>query len=437
MKIAVVGSGYVGLVTGVCLADVGFDISCIDIDEAKIAKMKRGESPIYEPGLENIMKMNIEKGRLHFFTDLKSVLDDVEVIFSAVGTPPDEDGSADLQYVLEVARTIGAHMNGYKLIVTKSTVPVGTANLVKETMCEELKKRNVEIPFDVASNPEFLKEGEAVNDFLRPDRIVVGVETERAKAIFEKLYQPFVSNGYPIIFTDVASAEMTKYAANAMLATRISFMNDIANLCEIVGADVSMVRKGIGSDTRIGSKFLNAGTGYGGSCFPKDVKALIKTAEKHNYSLEVLKAVEKVNDKQKFVLFKKLEKYYNSNLKGKKIAMLGLAFKPNTDDMREAPSLVLIEHLLAAGCEVFAYDPVAMFETKRKIGNVIHYCNSAEETLTNADALLLVTEWHEFRTLNPEKLVTLMKKPVLFDGRNIYDDVEMRKAGVEYFGIGR
>ncbi|MCL2289363.1 MAG: UDP-glucose/GDP-mannose dehydrogenase family protein [Bacteroidetes bacterium] len=437
MKIAVVGSGYVGLVTGACLANVGFEVFCIDIDEAKIAKMKRGESPIYEPGLEEIMKMNIEKGRLHFSSDLKLILNEVEVVFSAVGTPPDEDGSADLQYVLEVARTIGTHMNSYKLIVTKSTVPVGTANLVKEAVQKELKKRNAEIPFDVASNPEFLKEGDAVNDFLHPDRIVVGVESERAKLIFERLYHPFALNGHPIIFTDIASAEMIKYAANAMLATRISFMNDIANLCEIVGADVDMVKKGIGSDSRIGSKFLNAGAGYGGSCLPKDVKALIKTAEKHYYSLEVLKAVEKVNDKQKSVLFNKLEKYYNKNLKGKKIAILGLAFKPNTDDMREAPSLVLIEHLLSAGCEVSAYDPVAMSETKRKIGERIYYCNTAEETLVDADALLLVTEWSEFKALNPEKLVSLMKKPLLFDGRNIYDDIEMRKMGVEYFGIGR
>jgi UDPglucose 6-dehydrogenase len=437
MKIAVVGSGYVGLVTGACLADVGFEVTCIDINEAKIAKMMRGESPIFEHGLENIMKINIEKGRLLFTTDLKSVLDKVEVVFSAVGTPPDEDGSADLQYVLEVARTIGANMNSYKLIVTKSTVPVGTAKLVKEAVLEELKVRNVEIPFDVASNPEFLKEGEAVNDFLRPDRIVVGVESERAKAIFEKLYQPFVLNGHPIIFTDIASAEMIKYAANAMLATRISFMNDIANLCEMVGADVSMVKKGIGSDTRIGRKFLNAGTGYGGSCFPKDVKALIKTAEKHNYSLEVLKAVEKVNDNQKSVLFNKLEKYYNKDLKGKKIGILGLSFKPNTDDMREAPSLVVVEHLLAAGCQVFAYDPVAMKEAKRKIGNTIHLCHTMEETFTNADALLLITEWHEFRTLNPERLVALMKNPVLFDGRNIYNAIEMHNAGVEYLGIGR
>jgi len=437
MKIAVVGSGYVGLVTGACMADMGFEVFCIDIDETKIAKMKRGESPIFEHGLENIMKMNIEKGRLLFLTDLQSVLDEVEVVFSAVGTPPDEDGSADLQYVLEVARTIGKYMNNYKLIVTKSTVPVGTAKLVKETVQEELNKRNAEIPFDVASNPEFLKEGEAVNDFLRPDRIVVGVESERAKAIFEKLYQPFVLNGHPIIFTDIASAEMIKYAANAMLATRISFMNDIANLCERVGADISMVKKGIGSDTRIGRKFLNAGVGYGGSCFPKDVKALIKTAEKHNYSLDVLKAVEKVNNKQKSILFNKLNNYYAHQLTHKKIGLLGLSFKPNTDDLREAPSLTIIQHLLDAGCHVCAYDPVAMPEAKRRLGNSITLCNNIEETFTNADALLLVTEWHEFRTLSPDKLKALMRKPVLFDGRNIYDDIEMRKAGVEYFGIGR
>jgi len=437
MKIAIVGTGYVGLVTGACLAEVGFEVYCIDIDESKIAKLKQGESPIYEPGLDNILKTNIEKGRLHFFNDIKCVLDEVEVIFSAVGTPPDEDGSADLKYVLEVARTIGAHMKDYKLIITKSTVPVGTAALVKETVHNELQKRGCEILFDVASNPEFLKEGEAVNDFLHPDRIVVGVESDRAKAIFEKLYHPFVINGHPLIFTDIASSEMIKYAANAMLATRISFMNDIANLCEIVGADVSMVKKGIGRDARIGTKFLNSGVGYGGSCLPKDVKALIKTAEKQQYSLEVLKAVEKVNETQKSILFHKLEKYYNHDLKDKKIALLGLAFKPNTDDIREAPSLVIIEHLRKAGCRVYAYDPVAMTETKRKIGDAIHYCTTIDEAITHADALLLVTEWHEFRTLNPEKLISLMNHPVLFDGRNIYDSVEMQNAGVTYFGIGR
>jgi UDPglucose 6-dehydrogenase len=437
MKIAVVGSGYVGLVTGVCFAEMGLDAVCIDIDEHKIAKMEHGESPIFEPGLEEIMKKNIKAGRLHFSTDLTTILGEVEVVFSAVGTPPDEDGSADLQYVLGVAKVVGKNMSNYKLIITKSTVPVGTANLVKETVKKELKTRGVEIPFDVASNPEFLKEGEAVNDFLNPDRIIVGIESERAKKIFEKLYQPFVLKGHPLIFTDIASAEMIKYAANAMLATRISFMNDIANLCEIVGADVDMVKKGIGSDTRIGNKFLNAGAGYGGSCLPKDVKALIKTAEKNNYSLEVLKAVEKVNEKQKSVLFKKLEKYYNFDLKGKKIAFLGLSFKPNTDDMREAPSLVLIEHLLAADCEIFAFDPVAMTEAKRKIGDLIHFCNSAEETLQNADALILVTEWKEFKTITPQKIISLMKNPVIFDGRNIFNAEEMRNAEVEYFSIGR
>jgi len=436
MKIAVVGSGYVGLVTGACLAEVGFEVYCIDIDETKIAKMQQGKSPIFEPGLENILTSNINKGKLHFSTDLKSVLDEVEVVFSAVGTPPDEDGSADLKYVLEVASTIGKYMNNYKLIITKSTVPVGTANLVKEVVKKELKKREMEIPYDVASNPEFLKEGDAVSDFLHPDRIVVGVESDRAKTIFEELYQPFVLKGHPLIFTDIASAEMIKYAANAMLATRISFMNDIANLCEIVGANVNMVKKGIGSDSRIGSKFLNAGIGYGGSCLPKDVKALIKTAEKNNYSLEVLKAVEKVNEKQKSVLFNKLHKYYNCNLKDKKIALLGLAFKPNTDDMREAPSLVLLELLLEAGSEIYAYDPVAMTEAKRKMGDRIHFCSSAEETLTNADALILATEWKEFLSLNPEKIAALMKKPVLFDGRNIFDADKMLQAGIEYFGIG-
>ena len=437
MKIAVVGSGYVGLVTGACLAEMGFELFCIDINEDKIARMKRGESPIYEPGLEDIMTKNIEKGRLHFSTDLQSVLPDVEIIFSAVGTPPDEDGSADLHYVLEVARTIGKYMTNYKLIITKSTVPVGTAELVKKVVHEELMNREVDIPFDVASNPEFLKEGEAVADFLHPDRIVVGVESERAKELFKELYKPFVSNGRELIFTDIASAEMIKYAANAMLATRISFMNEIANLCEIVGADINMVKNGIGSDVRIGNKFLNSGVGYGGSCLPKDVKALIKTAENNNYSLEVLKAVERVNDSQKSVLFDKLRRYYANDLSGKKIALLGLAFKPNTDDMREAPSLVLIDYLLVAGCNVFAFDPVAMTETKRKIGDRIHYCDSAEEALSDADALLLVTEWRQFTVISPEKLVQLMKNPVLFDGRNFFDDVAMKNAGVIYFGIGR
>lgn len=437
MKIAVVGTGYVGLVTGACLADVGFDVICVDIDQEKISQLKQGVSPIFEPGLEDVLERTIQKGRLTFTTDLVPVLKDVQVIFSAVGTPPDEDGSADLQYVVEVAKTVGKHMQDYVLVITKSTVPVGTANLVKETIQQELNKRSVSIDFDVASNPEFLKEGDAISDFMKPDRIVVGVESEKAQQIFEKMYKPFVLNGHPVIFTDIPSAEMIKYAANAMLATRISFMNDIANLCEIVGADVNMVRKGIGSDTRIGSKFLYAGIGYGGSCFPKDVKALIKTGDQKGYSLDVLKAVEEVNDRQKFVLFNKLQQHYQGDLKGKKIGMLGLSFKPNTDDMREAPSLVLIQSLLESGCEVKAYDPAAMHETKRKIGNVITYCNSIEETIEGTDALFLVTEWAEFRVLDPKRIVSLMKTPLVFDGRNIYDPREMREGGVTYFSIGR
>ncbi len=437
MKIAVVGTGYVGLVTGACLADVGFEVICVDIDVEKITQLKQGISPIFEPGLEDVLERTIQKGRLTFTTDLVPVLKDVQVIFSAVGTPPDDDGSADLQYVVEVAKTVGKHMQDYVLVITKSTVPVGTANLVKETIQQELNKRSVSIDFDVASNPEFLKEGDAISDFMKPDRIVVGVESERAQQIFEKMYKPFVLNGHPVIFTDIPSAEMIKYAANAMLATRISFMNDIANLCEIVGADVNMVRKGIGSDTRIGSKFLYAGIGYGGSCFPKDVKALIKTGDQKGYSLDVLKAVEEVNDRQKFVLFNKLQQHYQGDLKGKKIGMLGLSFKPNTDDMREAPSLVLIQSLLESGCEVKAYDPAAMHETKRKIGNVITYCNSIEETIEGTDALFLVTEWAEFRVLDPKRIVSLMKTPLVFDGRNIYDPREMREGGVTYFSIGR
>lgn len=437
MKIAIIGSGYVGLVTGTCLADVGFEVICVDIDQEKTEQLKKGKSPIYEPGLEEMLERNIQKGRITFTTSLVSILDDVEVIFSAVGTPPDEDGSADLQYVLDVARTVGRHMNKYVLLITKSTVPVGTAKLVKNAMEEELTMRGVSIDFDIASNPEFLKEGDAINDFLRPERIVVGVESEKAKTLFEKIYKPFVLNGHPIIFTDISSAEMIKYAANSMLATRISFMNDIANLCEIVGADINMVRKGIGSDSRIGSKFLYAGIGYGGSCFPKDVKALIKTADTHGYSLDLLKAVEEINDRQKEVLFKKLSQYYKGNLSNKTIAVLGLAFKPNTDDMREAPSLVLIDLLKKAGCNIRVYDPVAMEEAKRRIGNDVHYCHDVYETIEQADALLLVTEWSEFRAINLQKVKELMKHPVIFDGRNIYDAQEMKKNHIHYFAIGR
>lgn len=436
MKIAIVGSGYVGLVTGTCLADVGFQVVCVDVNEAKIEALRRGESPIFEPGLKEMLKNNIQKDRLRFTTSLASVVNDVDVVFSAVGTPPDEDGSADLQYVLDVARTVGRTMNKYVVLVTKSTVPVGTAEKVKRAIREELQARALEVEFDVVSNPEFLKEGEAINDFMKPDRIVVGVESERARAVMERIYKPFVMNGHPIIFTDVCSAEMIKYAANAMLATRISFMNDIANLCEIVGANVNMVRKGIGADTRIGSKFLRAGIGYGGSCFPKDVKALIHTAAENGQRMEILRAVESINERQKLLLYNKLEQYYAGNLKGKVVAMLGLSFKPNTDDMREAPSLVLINKLLEAGCSVKAYDPVAMDESRRRIGDAITYCTHVYDTLADADALFLVTEWSEFRVLDFDKVNALMRKAVIFDGRNIYNAEDVKKHHIDYFPVG-
>lgn len=436
MKIAIVGSGYVGLVTGTCLAEVGFEVVCVDVNEQKIKSLKEGVCPIYEPGLEDLMQSNIRKGKLSFTTLLEDVISDVEVVFSAVGTPPDEDGSADLRYVLEVAHTVGRTMNKYLVLVTKSTVPVGTARKVKAAVQEELDKRGLAIDFDVASNPEFLKEGDAISDFMKPDRIVVGVDSERAHEMMERIYKPFVLNGHPIIFTDICSAEMIKYAANSMLATRISFMNDIANLCEAVGADVNMVRKGIGTDSRIGSKFLYAGIGYGGSCFPKDVKALIHTGEENGCSLEILKSVELINQRQKELLFKKLYNYYAGNLKGKTIAMLGLAFKPNTDDMREAPALVLIDKLLEAGCTIKVYDPVAMEECQRRIGNIVTYCHSIYETIEESDALLLVTEWSEFRVLDYAKVKTAMRKAVIFDGRNIYNGDEVRKAGIDYFPIG-
>lgn len=437
MKIAIVGTGYVGLVTGTCLSDVGFDVTCVDIDTNKIAQLQAGNSPIYEPGLEDRIQRNMANGRLHFTSSLKSVIDDVTVVFSAVGTPPDEDGSADLQYVLEVAREVGESMNDYKLLVTKSTVPVGTAQKVKAAIKSELDKRGSDLQFDVASNPEFLKEGDAIADFMHPDRIVVGVDSDRAKSLMEQIYKPFVQSGHALIFTDIASAEMIKYAANSMLATRISFMNDIANLCERVGADINMVRLGIGSDTRIGSKFLNAGIGYGGSCFPKDVKALIKVGEQNGSSLEVLKAVERVNERQKEVLFNKLSNYYDSDLQGKTIAVLGLAFKPNTDDMREAPSLIIIKRLLEANCIVKAYDPVAMNECYRRIGDSVTYCKDKYETIQDADAMLLVTEWSEFKVMDWEKLKKLMKTPVIFDGRNLYNTKEVRDLGIEYFCIGK
>ena len=436
MNIAIVGTGYVGLVSGTCFAEMGVNVTCVDIDEKKIKKLLNGEIPIYEPGLEDMVKKNLAAGRLHFTTDLTSVIDDVEIVFSAVGTPPDEDGSADLQYVLNVAKTFGQNIKKYTLLVTKSTVPVGTAAKVKQAVKEELAKRGEDIPFDVASNPEFLKEGAAVKDFMTPDRVVVGTDSDRAKTLMRRLYKPFMLSGERMIFTDIPSAEMIKYAANAMLATRISFMNDIANLCEIMGADVNMVRKGISSDTRIGKKFLYPGCGYGGSCLPKDVKALIKTAEKNGYSMRVLKAVEEVNEIQKSILFEKLNKHYKGNLKGKTIAMWGLAFKPETDDMREAPSLVLIEKFLKAGCTIKVYDPIAMDECKRRMGDVVIYCKDMYDAAVDADALLLVTEWKEFRMPSWSVLGKLMKEKLVVDGRNIYDAEELAEKGFKYYKIG-
>lgn len=437
MKTAIVGTGYVGLVTGTCFAAMGTDVTCVDIDEKKIENLRNGIIPIYEPGLEDLVKSNHKSGRLKFTTDLSSVINDVDIIFSAVGTPPDEDGSADLRYVLDVARTIGQNLNKYIVVVTKSTVPVGTAQKVKSVIQEELDKRGkADIEFDVASNPEFLKEGAAVQDFMRPDRVVVGTESEKAKKMMEKLYSPFMLNNYRIIFTDIPSAEMIKYAANAMLATRISFMNDIANLCEIVGADVNMVRKGIGADTRIGTKFLYAGCGYGGSCFPKDVKAIIKTGEKYGYKLELLEAVENVNERQKHILFQKLMDYYDGDIKGKTIALWGLSFKPKTDDMREAPSLVLVDQILKAGGRVKAYDPIAIEEAKRRIGDAITYSKDAYDATVDADAILLVTEWNEFRLPSWSVIKKTMKKPVVFDGRNIYNKNELKDLGFDYSGIG-
>lgn len=437
MKIAIVGTGYVGLVTGTCFAEMGMEVYCVDIDRRKIENLKNGIIPIYEPGLEELVVRNHEVGRLHFTTELREVLDEVEIVFSAVGTPPDEDGSADLKYVLDVARTIGQTMTKYLLVVTKSTVPVGTAQKIKQTILDEQVKRGVSINFDIASNPEFLKEGAAVKDFMHPDRIVVGVESDCAKNLMEKLYHPFMLNNFRIIYMDVPSAEMTKYAANAMLATRISFMNDMANLCEIIGADVNRVRKGIGADTRIGSSFLYAGCGYGGSCFPKDVKALIRTADEHHYPMRILQAVEAVNEYQKTVLYRKLEQYYQGNLSGKKVAMWGLAFKPETDDMREAPSLVLIDLLLKAGCRVTAYDPVAVPEAKRRIGDRIHYAKDIYEAVTDADVLMIVTEWKEFRLPSWLRIKQQMKMPLILDGRNIYNMHEIEEAGFTYHCIGR
>ena len=435
MNIAIVGTGYVGLVSGTCFAEMGAKVTCIDVDQKKIEKLQSGEMPIYEPGLEELVKRNVGYGRLNFTTELTSVLDEVEVVFSAVGTPPDEDGSADLKYVLAVARQFGQSINKYTILVTKSTVPVGTAKKVKIVIQEELNKRGVNIPFDVASNPEFLKEGAAIKDFMSPDRVVVGVESKRAEEVMTKLYQPFLLQNFRVIFMDIPSAEMTKYAANAMLATRISFMNDIANLCELVGANVDHVRKGIGSDARIGTKFLYAGCGYGGSCFPKDVKALIHTAIEKELHLEVIEAVERVNEKQKFIVFRKLVDFLG-DVKGKTIALLGLAFKPETDDMREAPALVVIEQLLVAGAQVKVFDPVAMSECKRRIGDSVTYCENLYDCVDGADAFALMTEWRQFRLPSWNVVKNVMRGNVIVDGRNIYNRQELEKLGFVYTRIG-
>jgi UDPglucose 6-dehydrogenase len=436
MKIVIVGTGYVGLVTGVCFADVGINVTCVDIDKTKIDNLKKGISPIYEQGLDELLEKNIQRGTIRFSTDLSECLNDADVIFSAVGTPPDEDGSADLKYVLDVAKTVGKYMKKYMLVVTKSTVPVGTAAKVRQAIQSELDARNENIDFDVASNPEFLKEGSAIKDFMYPERIVVGVESERAEEVMKRLYKPYTLNGHPVIFMDVPSAEMTKYASNAMLATRISFMNDVANLCELVGADINQVRRGVGTDSRIGSKFLYPGIGYGGSCFPKDVKALVKTAEQNGYNMRVLNSVEEVNDIQKTVLFKKFQKYFSGNIAGKTVAMWGLAFKPGTDDMREAPALVLIDLLTKAGCKVKAFDPVSIDECKRRIGDKIEYAENHYDALVGADVLFLATEWTEFRFPDWAKIKGMLKTPVIFDGRNIYDKNELLNAGFDYIGIG-
>ena len=438
MNIAIVGTGYVGLVSGACFADTGANVTCVDVDINKIERLKKGEIPIYEPGLDELVLKNVKAGRLKFTSSLPEELNEQEIVFSAVGTPPDEDGSADLKYVLQVAKTIGQNLNKYLVVVTKSTVPVGTARKVRATIQEELDKRGVDIAFDVASNPEFLKEGNAIKDFMSPDRVVVGIESERAKTILTRLYKPFLINNFRVIFMDIPSAEMTKYASNSMLATRISFMNDIANLCECVGADVNMVRQGIGSDTRIGRKFLYAGCGYGGSCFPKDVKALIKTADDCGYSMEVLKAVEHVNEKQKSILFHKLQAAYNGeSLKGKTIALWGLSFKPETDDMRESTALVIIKLLKEAGCTIRAFDPVAMDECRRRVGDDVIYCRDKYEAVFHADALLLLTEWKEFRLPSWDVVGSAMNKKLIIDGRNIFDPEELAEAGFEYHCIGR
>ena len=435
MNIAIVGTGYVGLVTGTCFAEMGAHVTCVDVDAQKIQKLKDGIMPIYEPGLEELVKRNVGFERLKFTTDLTEVLDDVEVVFSAVGTPPDEDGSADLKYVLAVARQFGQNINKYTILVTKSTVPVGTAKKVKAAIQEELDKRGVNVPFDVASNPEFLKEGAAIKDFMSPDRVVVGTESEKAKEVMTRLYKPFLINNFRVIFMDIPSAEMTKYAANAMLATRISFMNDIANLCELVGANVDSVRKGIGTDSRIGSKFLYAGCGYGGSCFPKDVKALVHTGLDNEYHMEVIEAVERINEKQKSIVYDKIIKAVG-DVKGKTIAILGLAFKPETDDMREAPALVVIDKLLKDGATVRVFDPIAMDECKRRIGDVVTYCTNMYDAADGADVFALMTEWRQFRMPSWNVIKKVMIGNVIIDGRNIYDRQELEDQGFVYTRIG-
>jgi UDPglucose 6-dehydrogenase len=437
MNIAVIGTGYVGLVSGTCFAEMGINVFCVDVDKFKIDALNKGKIPIYEPGLEEMTIRNNREGRLHFTTDLKKIIDDLDVIFIAVGTPPDEDGNADLKYVLEVSRTIGRSMNHYLAVVIKSTVPVGTSDIVKKTIKEELRKREVSLDFDMVSNPEFLKEGAAIQDFMSPDRVIVGVETERAEKIMSKLYRPFLLNNFRVIFMDIPSAEMTKYAANAMLATRISFMNDIANLCELVGANINMVRKGIGSDSRIGNKFLYAGIGYGGSCFPKDVKALIHTAKKHGYNLQVIEAVEKVNEVQKGIIFEKLSKEFSGKFANRKVAIWGLSFKPETDDMRDAPSLVVIEKLLSENVQVSVFDPVAIDECKKRLGDKVEYARDMYEATIDADALLLLTEWKQFRVPSWKVIKKAMKGNIIIDGRNIYDKNELTDEGFIYKGIGK
>jgi len=437
MRIIVVGSGYVGLVTGTCFAESGVNVTCVDVDKNKIQQLKDGTIPIYEPGLEAMVKSNVEKKRLFFTSDIKEGIEGSEVIFIAVGTPPGEDGSADLKHVLNVAKDIGQVITKHIVVVTKSTVPVGTSEKIRSTILAELDKRKVSVPFDMASNPEFLKEGAAIDDFLKPERIVIGTDNEKTREIMNRLYMPFVLNNHPILFMDIPSAEITKYAANAMLATRISFINEIANLCDIIGADINNVRKGIGSDSRIGSKFIYPGTGYGGSCFPKDIKAIIRTAKDNGYELNVIAAVEKANEYQKNVIFSKMTKFFHDDFKNKIIGIWGLSFKPKTDDIREASSIFLIEKLLEAGARVKAYDPAAIIETKKLLGNRIEYTSDQYEALVNVDAVALMTEWSEFHLPDFNRMAELMKGKVIFDGRNIYNPSDIKKFGFTYFGIGR